>query len=268
VSGRVVLFGEVHDNTALHALRIEIVRAAIKQGARPSLAFEQFDRDQQSRIDALRAAKRIDSATDAAQFVSAMNSGRTQRSSWQWPQYLPLIQLALDHDLPIIAANLSRADAMRVGSAAADNAFNIFSAAETATLGLDRPISSTLFEAQQREVKTGHCDLMPSEALAPTARAQIARDAVMANALQSKSKGVILFAGNGHTRRDIGVAQWLPQHAQLTTIGMLETTHSQIEKKSAYTQFDVVFYAAPQPREDQCEALRKRMQAPTVQVKP
>ena len=46
------------------------------------------------------------------------------------------------------------------------------------------------------------------------ARAQFARDAVMARALAAHAeRGVVLLAGNGHVRRDIGVPRWLASPA-------------------------------------------------------
>ncbi|MFX5385568.1 ChaN family lipoprotein, partial [Acinetobacter baumannii] len=43
----VVLLGEVHDNAAQHALRLEAFKALLDGGARPALALEQLDRDKQ-----------------------------------------------------------------------------------------------------------------------------------------------------------------------------------------------------------------------------
>src|SRR5688500_17120311 len=39
----VVLLGEVHDNATQHAVRAEALRRLLASGARPALAFEQFD---------------------------------------------------------------------------------------------------------------------------------------------------------------------------------------------------------------------------------
>ena len=51
----VLLLGEVHDNAAQHRLRLAAFRAWLASGARPALALEQFDRDNQPAIDRLLA---------------------------------------------------------------------------------------------------------------------------------------------------------------------------------------------------------------------
>src|SRR5262245_41092424 len=43
----VVLLGEVHDNSAQHSLRVAALRRLLETGARPAVAFEQFDREHQ-----------------------------------------------------------------------------------------------------------------------------------------------------------------------------------------------------------------------------
>jgi hypothetical protein len=47
----VVLLGEVHDNAAQHATRAAALRRLLAGGARPAIAFEQFDRERQADID-------------------------------------------------------------------------------------------------------------------------------------------------------------------------------------------------------------------------
>ena len=54
----VVLLGEVHDNAAQHALRLQAFEAWLASGARPALVMEQFDRDASRRSTRLRARRR------------------------------------------------------------------------------------------------------------------------------------------------------------------------------------------------------------------
>src|SRR5262252_9656671 len=103
---RVVLFGEVHDNPSQHALRLGTLRALFAKGERPAIAFEQFDRERQRDIDRARRERPRD-----ADYLIAQAKGNP---GWRWDLYRPYVQLALDYDVPIVAANLSRSDAMRV----------------------------------------------------------------------------------------------------------------------------------------------------------
>ena len=89
------------------------------------------------------------------------------------------MQLALDHDLPIVAANLSRKDAMQVAREG-------YGAALDADVRARRQLDA-LPEAfrrhHERSIAAGHCGLLPDAALPAMARAQIARDVAMAEAL-------------------------------------------------------------------------------------
>jgi len=57
---RIVLLGEVHDNAIQHALRAAALRQWVEQGARPALAFEQFDREHQPDIERSRRERPSD----------------------------------------------------------------------------------------------------------------------------------------------------------------------------------------------------------------
>jgi hypothetical protein len=55
-------------------------------------------------------------------------------------------------------------------------------------------------------IAVGHCNLLRAEELPARARAQIARDIIMAQMIRPYlNRGGVLLAGNGHVRRDIGV---------------------------------------------------------------
>lgn len=261
IKGRqTVLFGEVHDNALLHQRRAELVMDAVAAGARPAFAFEQFDREQQAAIDAARRDKSL----DADYLIAQASPGK---SSWNWAFYRPLIQLALDNDLPIIAANLSRREAMKV--AQSDFAGSgAFSENELKTLRLDQPIATNVRAAQSQEIIKGHCNLLPAESVPLMANAQLARDAVMAHVLAPfVERGVILFAGNGHTRRDIGVGAWLPSTTKTLTVGMLESAAPAAETVSSDQRFDVIAYGVAAPREDPCIALKARFASPPAPTK-
>jgi uncharacterized iron-regulated protein len=244
----VVLLGEVHDNVVQHRMRADAVRRLLESGARPAIAFEQFDRDRQADID---RARREPVPPDRSLADRVIEAGRAPRDGWDWTLYKPYVELALQYDLPIVAANLSRADAGRV---ARQGAAAVFSEAELQALDLGR--FDALLAQQERIVQAGHCDMLPASALPGLARAQVARDAVLARSLAPYlQRGVILLTGNGHARRDIGVLAHLPasQQARVWSIGLLEEGND--DERARY--FDVAFRAPAQPRPDPCEGLRK-----------
>ena len=249
---RVVLLGEVHDNAAQHALRTAALRQWIVAGARPALAFEQFDREHQRDIERARR----DRPKDADYLIGEAKGDPT----WNWTLYRPLVALALEFDLPIIAANLSRTDAMQV---ALQGWSAVFDAKTQARLKLDA-LPTDLRSRQESAIAVGHCNLLPAPMLPAQARAQMARDLVMAQSiLPYADRGVVLLAGNGHVQRDIGVPFWLKTEAKrdAISIGMLERSEDGAAPESA-TDFDAYVITERAERPDPCKDLAQRFHAP------
>ena len=235
----VVLFGEVHDNAAQHALRLEAFDALLRSGARPALLLEQFDRERQPAIERARAGA---AAPDAAQIILAGSGApASDTRSWNWPYYQPLIALALTYELPIIAANVSRDDARRVISEG------------LGATGFDPMVAPEIQRAQAEAIEGSHCGMLAGAQAQRMAGAQIARDQFMARLIETHAqRGVLLLAGNGHVRTDIGVPRWLTPatRAKTESIGMLEADESgHAESEDA---FDRVLLTPRQARKDPC----------------
>ncbi|HYA76383.1 MAG TPA: ChaN family lipoprotein [Burkholderiaceae bacterium] len=238
----IVLLGEVHDNVAQHALRAQALGRMLERGARPAIAFEQFDRERQEDLDRARVLPG-DTAARVTRVIEAAG-GR----GWNWELYRPYVALALERDLPIVAANLSRAQAMRL---ARDGIGAVFDAPQRAALGLDA-IPQDVQIAQEHEIEQGHCGRVPREALPALALAQIARDAVLAQAIRPYfDRGVVLLTGNGHARRDIGVMRHLSafDRARAVSIGLLEDDEHAVEQAA---HFDIALRTPVQSRADPC----------------
>jgi len=257
----VVLLGEVHDNAVQHATRAQALRILLQGGARPALAFEQFDRGQQEQVDRVRseAGVGVDRRIDRLVALGA--------HGWNWDLYRPFLRAALEFDLPIVAADLSRADAMRV----AQSGFAaVFDRATIERFGLDH-LPESLQRAQQQAVEAGHCHRMPESMLPAIARAQIARDATLAWSIEPyAARGVVLLTGNGHVRRDIGVPHFLPPavRARLVGIGLFEGDAAETRADAASEAnaqadpdagpadaYDVAFFTPVQARPDPCATL-------------
>jgi uncharacterized iron-regulated protein len=248
-SHRVVLLGEVHDNAAQHALRAAVLRQWIVAGARPAIAFEQFDRERQSDIDRARRERPKD--------VDYLIAQAKSDPGWQWEYYRPLVALALEYDLPIVAANLSRGDAMRV---AIEGWPAIFDPATRRELRLDA-LPADFRRKHETAIAIGHCNLLPADALPARARAQMARDIVMAQSIRPYfGRGVVLLAGNGHVRRDIGVPFWLTasERQSIVSIGMLEREDDGSESEST-AAFNVNVITERAERADPCKDLTQRI---------
>jgi len=241
------LLGEVHDHPAHHTLRAGLLAKL----APTEVYFEQFDRENDA---ALRVAQRGGADADAL-----AQAGRMEKS-WRWPLHRPLVEAALAGRMPVRAANLSTADTRRIARAGALGAE-------------DAPLMEVLAradwsEARDRAMRTaildGHCGMLPERAAPGMALAQRARDAAIAEMLVSSRKAAVLIAGNGHVRRDLGVPAYLPRNAAVLSVGLLETRPGETDPldyargADGAPAYDVVWFTAPHPRPDPCEAFRKR----------
>jgi uncharacterized iron-regulated protein len=239
----VVLLGEVHDNAAQHTLRLAAFEALLAKGARPVLAMEQFDRDKQPVIDRLLAQT---PQPDADALVAAAGGG-----GWLWPHYKPFISLALKHGLPIVAANVGRDEARQVMRAG------------LAATGFKAEVPAELLAQQAQGIEASHCGMLDAATAGRMALAQVARDQFMARVLQDHAqRGVVLLAGNGHVRADIGAPFWLPPavRARSEAIGVLEDGDT-------LRAYDSRVFTAAQARPDPCEKMRRAVPGPAPELR-
>jgi len=241
----VLLLGEVHDNAEQHRQRLAAFQALLQSGARPVLAMEQLDRDRQAAIDASRAG----AATPTADAVIAAGApgGGQGGSGWNWDFYRPFITEALQAGLPIIAANVSREEARRVMREG------------LSAMGFKPDIPADVMAAHQADIVASHCGMVDGAMASRMALAQVARDQFMAQVLEAHSqRGVVLLAGNGHVRTDVGAPRWLAPEvrAKSQAVGWLEAGD-----EGRRAAFDVVRVTPAQARPDPCEGMRKQLPA-------
>jgi uncharacterized iron-regulated protein len=238
--GPVVLLGEVHDNAAQHRLRLAAFERWLADGARPALLLEQIDRERQGEIDALRART---PPPDADALIAAVGA-----KGWDWALYRPYLALALRHDLPIVAANVSREQARRVMRDG------------LAAHGFEPAVPPDLLARLGREIEASHCGAIDAATAARMALSQVARDQAMARAVQTQAdagRAVLLLAGNGHVRIDAGAPRWLSPatRARSEAIGLLEAEAGQPPDAAELAQFDRVVTTVVQQRADPCAGM-------------
>jgi uncharacterized iron-regulated protein len=256
---RFILLGERHDNPDHHRLQTELLRALIARGLRPAVSFEMFTAD-----DAPVIARQLaDAPRDADALADAVD---WKRSGWPaWPMYRPLVQVALDAGLPVVAGNVSRS----VVRGVTDNGLDL-NPATAAGLGLDVPWPLAFQADLTAELRRAHCGHGSDTMIERMALIQRARDARMARSLveADRGDGAVLIAGAGHVRTDRGVPMQLrmlrPGHAAASVI-FQEVADDSAEPR-AYADaspggrppFDYVWFTARVDAVDPCERFKAR----------
>jgi uncharacterized iron-regulated protein len=232
-SSRYVLLGEKHDSEVHHARQLDVLQALAARGVQPALALEQFDAQHQV---ALSAAQK--SGTTDAQALA--DAGQLNRAGWRWPMYQALIAYAAQHQWPLVAANLSRAQARDIALGKLQPQLPVADAAQQALV--------------EGDVVQGHCGQRPEPArLSGIVQAQRARDLQMAQALDAVAGPVVLIAGAGHVRNDRAVPRYLLEPRRALAIAFVEVEDGKptpLDYDSA--GFDLLWFTAATPRPDPC----------------
>lgn len=246
----IALLGETHDNPAHHAIQARLLQQALAAGRRPALALEQIDTEWQAAVDAAR-----NKGADAA----AIGAAGQVAAGWQWPYYEPLVALAVEHRLPIVAANISRA---RTRAVAAEG-LAALGAGEAERLGLAAPWPAQRRAAMRQALVDGHCG-RDSPTIDKLVDVQRARDAVMADAiLAAGAGGVFAVVGRGHARADLGVPLYLRQRAagrRVLSLGLVEVDEKRREPAdyaAADGAHDLLWFTPRAVRADPCAGFKR-----------
>ena len=235
----VVILGEVHDNPAPHQQQ-----AALTVKVRPAaLVFEMLTGDQAAKV--LGGVRQDEVALGAA--LDWSQSG--------WPDfayYFPIFTAA--PQAQIFGANLTRGVSRKV----LDVGIATYFGEDAGRYGLDRALSAEQQSAREAFQHTAHCDALPENMLAMMVDLQRLRDAMLARAVvraMAQTGGpVVVITGNGHARKDRGLAVYL-QHAQpdLKVFALGQSEGGQIDG-----EFDAVLDYSVVERPDPCLAFAKQ----------
>lgn len=223
-----LLLGEQHDAAEHQAIERETVLALVQTGRLATLALEMAEEGQST------AHLPADATEAQVQAALAWNDKR-----WPWAAYGPVVMAAVRAGVPVIGANLQRAhmrDAM-------------------ADVSLDAQLSSSAHTAQQKAVRSGHCNLLPESQIVPMTRIQIARDRAMAQAIvkaRTPGKTVLLVSGAAHGDKRLGVPQHLPTDVSVKAVRMQAGASG-----SGAGSFDAVWQTPALPENDYCADLRR-----------
>jgi uncharacterized iron-regulated protein len=274
-----VLLGESHENADHHRLQARVVAGLAARGAAPAVAFEMLRADQQEALDAAQGAE-----PPTAEGVRAA----TKWEEGGWPEfalYAPIFEAALAAGLPLVAADLAAADRNRLASDAP------LPPELAARLGLEEALPAGLLASLERDLATGHCNMLPASALPRLVRVQRGRDAALAQALvdapgaqgdadpapgeprtdplapAGEGTRAVLIAGAEHARRDRGTPRALARlapGAEIATVAFLEVEPGAESLGADFAMryggdavFDYAWYTPKASDEDHCERMRK-----------
>ena len=255
-----LLLGEVHVNPYHHAAQETILAALVARGRRPAVVFEMMDRDQQPAIDALRAAGRP-TADELAEATGFKDRG------WDWPLYRPLVALALEHELAILAGNAPVDETralVRDGVASMDSE-------RWRALGLDTPLAPAAQAALVDVMVQSHCGHAPGDYAVRLVEAQRLRDATMSDVMLGAAPSpTVLITGAGHARRDHGVPLYLAEQApaaRVLALRLVEVAPGATDPKDYRNQieglprpFDYLWFTPALERPDPCEQFREGLE--------
>ncbi len=196
----VVIFGEYHDNQALHRLEEELLQTVYVQHPMLAVSLEMFERDVQQLLNDYLASD-ITETTFLAQ-------------SRPWPNYQrdyrPLVEFAKKKGLQVLAANIPRrmaSDYAKQGSLeGVDETMQQYLPAVHRTPDSEY---KRRFFAQMQSVKA-----MPKEQMEAFYRAQCLKDDTMAQSIMEyyrryPDRKIIHYQGDFHSRYRLGVVEKL-----------------------------------------------------------
>lgn len=233
-SADIVVIGEIHDNTAHHALQARFLR----DFPATAVIYEMLTPDEARRLDGV--------ARDAGAMRAAV-------FEFHWSNIADYADVLAASQGAIIGAALPRDQVRQAFSEGAAAVFGV----QSKQYGLERAVPGAQLELRKRLQYEAHCDAMPIDMMGGMVEAQRLRDAAFArtvlDALNTHGAPVVLITGNGHARKDWGVPFFVGQVAPLVRV--LSIGQSELQRPPE-GGFDVVFDAAPVTRPDPCAAFR------------
>jgi uncharacterized iron-regulated protein len=245
-SADVALLGETHDSPAHHDIELRLLRAAVAQGRRPTVAMEQIDIDREAAVERAIAAGGDAQAVNAAADIAA---------HWPWPLYAPIVSFALHENLPLVALNLPRSRTRRI----VGEGLSSLGPGEPARLALDRTWNATREKALHREIVAGHCG--EDDPMVPRlVEVQRAKDAVMADRLLAqRSRPVVAILGRAHARADLAVPLYLAarepgRHVLVVGLVEVDPDAARVEDypEAKPGRFDLAWFTPATKRADPC----------------
>lgn len=234
-SAQLLLLGEQHDAAEHQRVSAQVVTRLAAQRRLAALALEMADRG--------RSTAGLPTDASEAQVREAL---AWDDRGWPWAAYGPIAMAAVRAGVPVVGANLPRSDTRNAMRDAA----------------LDARVPDEVRARLAVDVREGHCQLLPESQLPGMTRVQIARDASMAETLQSLAQPgrvVVLVAGQNHVDASRGVPQHLRRQAPSLTLRTVMLAAGGAGAEGRVSGYDEAWATPPVPPVDHCAGLAEKL---------
>ena len=270
VDAQVIYLGEKHDNPFQHNGQLEVLQGLIKRGKKPAIGFEFFSQDQTGWL--LNYTRGYGSLMAPA-MEKRVEGYLRKKLGWEgredWMFYMPIIELARKHKLPVFGADLSKGTRVRLTRTGIDGMLAVEKMAMFSTGFADANYRKVMHERLSRS----HCGTASGDFLERLYQTWLARNDAMAKAVIEMRRDmaddpVVMILGLAHVENDMGVydrvAHLDPQIKQIN-IGfreMVPSNHSQDTEESPVSTPDhhYLWFTPPTPGQhggDPCEQFRR-----------
>ncbi len=243
----VILVGERHGHRPHQDRVVFLLEALADRGRYPALAMEMLEPEQAEKIARFRVKEPEYSTRLGAEL-------EWHKTGWpSWVHYDPIFSVAFTAKLPILAADLAKAEQQRIETSAPE------AAADPA-----------ITDSWRASMKAAHCDLIEPDRLERVTSLQWQRDRAMAGAVRAglaKAGQVLLLAGREHVRRDRGVPRHLAHATQNVVVVALADVKEGDIKPEAYVParvssvgaapvYDYIWFTPAKAEPGACERLK------------
>jgi len=242
---RFILLGETHSNPDHHSGQAKIIEKWLSPNRPSALVFEMLAYDDWEQT--LHPELSLEQLHQKLEQVA---------SKWQWELYQPILEVQIKHQLPMVGANLTRAQLDEYASDA-----KCLMTRQGTTLEFCDLLEEDQKNAIKQLIFDAHCGYLPLEQTAPLLRTQVAKDASFALSMANtgSTRKVALIAGAVHIRKDIGVPVHLQRLGkQSVSIAFINVDPDKLavedyeDHADLARQFDYLYFTPSERNQDPC----------------
>ena len=236
-----LLLGEAHTNADHHILQARIINHISSFDAKPVVVMEMLSKKQWQNLP-----RRWHNLENLKSQVQAHND------HWPWELYTPVLKSVVQHQLELVAGNISSSD------------LRAWSQNNNVQDGLT--ISEQTLEDLKEDIIDSHCGHANFGFVNFMVKAQLKRDQELTTNIVNSTSPVILITGKGHIKNTYAIPMHLRKRfskysylslAFIPVLPELSKPEDYIGENSSV--FDVLYFTPNQTDQDPCIQFRKQL---------